>query len=181
MQVWDLRKQKCLQKYKQGCPVTTSVFTPDGRSLVSGSTDGSISVWDLTAGKRLTKLTNHKQPINALCFHPSDIVLAVASQVCDASTQTAAVPHHHGTLAYPTTKSDILPLCMIPTLVLLKQDLKVHPRPPTAATMWSGSCVLHSVSAVHHMPVCTVHTTPQTVLCRTYCPPQIAHCAHHMA
>ena len=34
--VWDLRKQKCLQQYKQGTPVTTAVFTPDGRSLVSG-------------------------------------------------------------------------------------------------------------------------------------------------
>eukprot|EP00667_Euglena_gracilis_P004432 EG_transcript_4459 len=80
IQVWDLRRQKCLQKYRQSQPVTALAFAPDGRSLVAGGEDGALSVWDLTAGKRLTKLEHHTRPLTTVAFHPADLLLAAASE-----------------------------------------------------------------------------------------------------
>ena len=43
--------------------VFTVAVTPDGTRAVSGSSDGSVRVWDLTAGREQAVLTGHTRPV----------------------------------------------------------------------------------------------------------------------
>ena len=84
VKVWDLRKKTCLQTYKYqegkeaGRPEVNFVkFSPDGRMVASGNADGTVILWDLTKGKRLHKITHHKDTVTSIDFHPQDFILAV--------------------------------------------------------------------------------------------------------
>jgi WD40 repeat protein len=50
--------------------------TPDGRHVVSGSRDRTVSVWDLSTGKTLTTLSLDG-PILCLAWHPKGCFLMV--------------------------------------------------------------------------------------------------------
>jgi WD40 repeat protein len=48
-------------------------FSPDARILVSGGTDGSVSLWDLRSWKKLQSLSGHGGvPVYCLAFRPGD-------------------------------------------------------------------------------------------------------------
>jgi len=46
--------------------VTRVSFTPDGRWLTSGGSDGSLKIWDLTAGKLLKDFSDHYGAITCM-------------------------------------------------------------------------------------------------------------------
>ncbi|MGW8702744.1 WD40 repeat domain-containing serine/threonine protein kinase [Streptomyces eurythermus] len=69
-------------------------FSPDGRTLASGTSHDAITLWDLTTHKAVATLRGHGQDINALRFNPSGTLLASASdddtvKVWDMSTHKA--------------------------------------------------------------------------------------------
>eukprot|EP00755_Sulcionema_specki_P028700 Sspe_Gene.90498::Locus_62029_Transcript_1_1_Confidence_1.000_Length_2193::g.90498::m.90498/K18643/KATNB1; katanin p80 WD40 repeat-containing subunit B1 len=87
VKVWDLRKKNCLQTYKHqegkdaGNPVVETVrFSPDGRMVASGNADGTVILWNLTAGKKEQTIRWHKQPVTSIDFHPQDFILATGSE-----------------------------------------------------------------------------------------------------
>jgi pleiotropic regulator 1 len=47
--------------------------------LASGSSDGTIRLWDIPSGKRLEVLTNHKKSIRSMVLHHSEYTFASAS------------------------------------------------------------------------------------------------------
>ncbi|BAS57655.1 serine/threonine protein kinase with WD-40 repeats [Leptolyngbya boryana NIES-2135] len=59
--------------------VVSLAISPDRRTLVSGSLDDRIMLWDLTTGERLGTLTGHKNSINSLAFSPDGRTLISAS------------------------------------------------------------------------------------------------------
>jgi WD40 repeat protein len=55
--------------------VFTVAFSPDGRFLASGTEDGKIQLWDLTAGKS-SAINAHSKEVNAIVFSPDGTKLA---------------------------------------------------------------------------------------------------------
>ena len=51
-------------------------FSPNGKMLASGSSDGIIRLWDVESGSSRFTLTGHKQTIRALAFSPDGKILA---------------------------------------------------------------------------------------------------------
>ena len=75
-----MRRREVVQSYRGHTgAVRVAAFSPDGRWVVSGGDDGVVTLWDLTAGKRLHQFTTHTGPITTLQFNPHDFYLATAS------------------------------------------------------------------------------------------------------
>jgi WD40 repeat protein len=60
-------------------PIETAAFSPDGRSLATGSTDATIRLWDLATGQTTVTLNPHGGYVVAVAFSPDDRILASAS------------------------------------------------------------------------------------------------------
>jgi WD40 repeat protein len=45
-------------------------FAPDGRSVVSGSKDRSVRLWDVASGREIGQLPAHSQEVRAIAFSP---------------------------------------------------------------------------------------------------------------
>jgi WD40 repeat protein len=54
-------------------------FSPDGKTLASGSGDKTIRLWDVSSGRELQRLEGHADRINGLSFSPDGKTLASAS------------------------------------------------------------------------------------------------------
>ncbi|MCC5644223.1 ribosome assembly protein 4, partial [Nostoc sp. CHAB 5824] len=48
--------------------VNSVVFSPDGKTLASGSEDKTIKLWDISTGKALKTLTGHSSKVNSVVF-----------------------------------------------------------------------------------------------------------------
>lgn len=47
--------------------------------MVTGSSDSTVKLWDLAAGKCMTTLTHHKKGVRAIAMHPDQFAMATAS------------------------------------------------------------------------------------------------------
>lgn len=69
--MWDATTgQSLLEMTGHGSEVVSVGFSPDGRRIVTGSTDGTARVWDATTGQSLLELTGHTERINDVAFSP---------------------------------------------------------------------------------------------------------------
>ncbi|MFF4219436.1 nSTAND1 domain-containing NTPase [Streptomyces nondiastaticus] len=59
--------------------VASVTFSPDGKSLATGSFDGTARIWDVATGKPLTTLTGHSAPVRSVAFSPDGKTLATSS------------------------------------------------------------------------------------------------------
>src|SRR5262249_34318881 len=50
--------------------------TPDGKTLACGLSDGTVKLWDVTAGKELARLEGHRGRVWAIAFSPDGKTLA---------------------------------------------------------------------------------------------------------
>jgi WD40 repeat protein len=67
--LWDLATGKPRATLKgHGERVNSVAFTPDGRTLASGSSDQTIKLWDVATGNELTTLRGHTGGVNAVVF-----------------------------------------------------------------------------------------------------------------
>ncbi|MBN2391407.1 MAG: WD40 repeat domain-containing protein [Anaerolineae bacterium] len=76
VQVWDLETfpPRKVQMMKLDTQVLSVAFSPDGRWIASGSTDGMAWVWDVESGREVSrmipKVEGAYQAVNAVAFSP---------------------------------------------------------------------------------------------------------------
>src|SRR5437764_980711 len=58
--------------------VDAVAFSPDGKTLATGSSDNTVKLWDLAAMKETATLKGHEDTVNALAFSPDGKKLASA-------------------------------------------------------------------------------------------------------
>jgi WD40 repeat protein len=79
--LWDLATGRQATTLKGHLAAIYSVnFAADGRSLVSGSRDGTIRVWEIPTGKERATLKGHRGTVYAAAFAPDGKTLASGSE-----------------------------------------------------------------------------------------------------
>lgn len=59
--------------------ISSVAFSPDGKCIVSGSSDATVRVWDAETGEALRTLTGHSRDVSSVAFSPDGNVIASGS------------------------------------------------------------------------------------------------------
>ncbi|HEU0185343.1 MAG TPA: WD40 repeat domain-containing protein, partial [Blastocatellia bacterium] len=100
--LWREAHQETQTLKSHGAGVNSVAFSPDGRTLATGSADGMVTLWDVSSRQPLAPLRGHENGVNSIAFSPDGRTLASGSydntvRLWDVSTrQPLATLKRHG-------------------------------------------------------------------------------------
>jgi eukaryotic-like serine/threonine-protein kinase len=100
--LWNIQKKTLSMTLRGHSELITSlVFLPNGKTLVSGSYDNTIRLWSLASGQEIARLTNHTHRVSSLALSADGRILASAGWDktiriwdLDARLQVAVLTNH---------------------------------------------------------------------------------------
>ena len=85
VRLWDVTTGQVTAVFTEHAQVRSVSFSPDGRTIVSGSDDGTLRLWDVTTGENINTFTGHRGgTINSVSFSPDGRTIVSGSD--DEST-----------------------------------------------------------------------------------------------
>jgi hypothetical protein len=89
--VWDATTgHPITPPLKHGGYVSQGLFSPDGRRVVTASSDGTARVWDATTGEALSPAFKHRNSVHSACFSPDGQRILTVST--DGTAQIWEIP-----------------------------------------------------------------------------------------
>jgi WD40 repeat protein len=80
IRLWDMATRQQIGQPLHTEAVFSVDFSPDGKTLVSGSQDGTILLWDITTRQQIGQpLTGHTEPVTSVAFSPDGKILALGN------------------------------------------------------------------------------------------------------
>jgi WD40 repeat protein len=76
--LWDIKGERVIRKFRPPSDYTASIaFSPDGRTLATGSPNGTAVLWDIASGKPLKTLRGYTRQLSVLAFSPDSHLLVL--------------------------------------------------------------------------------------------------------
>jgi WD40 repeat protein len=79
--------------------VDAVAFSPDGKTLLTGSHDGTARFWDVESGRQLGPSLRHTDAVLAVAFHPSGQSVATGTKNGRVHQWHVPASPHEGTVA----------------------------------------------------------------------------------
>jgi WD40 repeat protein len=76
VKVWESQTRKEKHSLEQHRVVTCTAFSPDGKTLATGSFDYTVTLWDMKTGKSVAVLRGHPKFVWCVAFSPDGKMLA---------------------------------------------------------------------------------------------------------
>lgn len=72
---WAYAAPTPLRQMNHGGPVYAVAISRDGKTVVSGSTDQSVRIWDATTGQQRAQLSGHVGAVHSVCLSPDESLI----------------------------------------------------------------------------------------------------------
>jgi len=104
--LWDVEASRLRARLRgQRSTVWSLAFSPDNKTLASGSFDFSVKLWETMTGAELTTLSGHQSTVHSLAFSPDGKTLASGSY--DQTVKLWAAPESDESLAPVRVAADL--------------------------------------------------------------------------
>ena len=81
VQFWDVAGHRQTARITGGAADSDSIaYSPDGRTVATGSYDGTVRLWDVSSRAAVAELKGHTGPVARVAFSPDGRTLASAGQ-----------------------------------------------------------------------------------------------------